>query len=230
MSHDHTTPTRRKRAPLQGLTDDARMVYQHRPRQHYVREPMSLAEGMARWLDGIGWVIDAPFPQNAIGDIEGQVADGELPLHRLDVKEPGVPAEFMKNVFWGLTFEDLFSESGSVESLIGFSSDGGTVDSRAKSGQGLLQRAIVRVLADSVRPRTAMDVAMRLWHLFRERPGFSIQSTRLNQNNGEQVKVRRPDFSVRQAKLLDEPTFLAIGGEDERSQVTFRLQVDYVRH
>lgn len=231
MSHDHETRVRRKRAPLQGLSDGARDVYQHRPRENYVREPMTIAEGFARWLDGIGWVIDAPFPIAAIGDdhLSGQVSEEELPLHRLDVAEPGVPAEFMKNVFWGLTFEDLFTEAGSVESLVGFTSDGGTIDVRSRS-RSLLQRTIVRVLADSVRPRKAMDVAMRLWDLFRERPGFSIQSTRLNQTTGERVKVRRPDFSVRQAKLLDEPSFLAVGSGDERSQVTFRLQVDYVRH
>ena len=228
MSHDHDVRVRKKRAPLQGLSRDALNVYQHRPRDNYVREPMSIAEAFAVWLDSIGWVIDAPFPQNAIGDIDDQIATGELPLHRLDVKEPGVPAEFMKNVFWGLTFEDLFSESSIAESLIGFTSDGGTIDLRSRD-RTLYQRSIVRVLADSLRPRTAMDVAMRLWDLFRERPGFSVQSTRLNQNNGERVQVRRPDFSVRQAKLLDEPTFLAIGAEGERSQVTFRLMVDYVR-
>lgn len=229
MSHDHTTPTRRKRAPLAGISDDAKMVYQHRPRQNYVREPMTIAEGLARWLDSIGWVIDAPFPTAALGDDIDQVDADEFPLHRLEINEPGVPAEFMKNVFWGLTFEDLFSESGSAESLIGFSSDGGTVSIKSRDKM-LLQRTIVRVLADSVRPRTAMDVAMRLWDLFRERPGFSIQSSRLNEITGGRVKVRRPDFSVRQAKLLDEPTFLAIGEEGERSQVIFRLQVDYLRH
>jgi len=229
MSHEKPPSQPRKRAPIAGITRDAMKVYSHRPRSNYLREPMTVAEGLARWLDAIGWVIDAPFPAAAVGTDPDQIPAEQLPLHRVEINEPGIVAEYLKNVVWGLTFEDLFSESNSVGSLVGFASDGGTVDKRVRASS-LLQQSIVRVLVDSARPRTAMDVAMRLWDFFRTKPGFQVESTKLNQNNGGRVKVRRPDFTVREASVLDEPTYLAVGADEDRSQVTFRLHVKYIRH
>jgi hypothetical protein len=231
MAYDRPTGLRKKRAPITGLEPDAMLVYGHRPRQNYVREPMTIPEGLARWLDQIGWVIDAPFPKHAIGDdhLSGERSEDELPLYRMAVEEPGVRAEYMKNVIWGLTFADLFQEANSVESLVGFALDGATIDMRSRS-KSLNQVSNVRVLVDSVRARMAMDVAMRLWDLLREQPAFSVDSTRLNPMEGGRVKARRPDLTVRRMTVLDEPSYLGTGTASERSQATFRLQVNYIRH
>lgn len=230
MSVDKKTPQAAKRAPITGLTPDAMKVYSHRPRRNYVFPPMTIVEGLARWLDQIGWVIDAPFPDKAIGEdhISGKRPADELPLHRLNIKEPGIVAEFQKNVTYGLTYADLFQETNDAGSLVGFALEGATVSPRARD-KTLPQQSVVRVLVDSVRPRMAMDVAMRLWDFFRDRPGFSIYGTRLNQHDGSQVKVRQPDFHVRQTLVMDEPDYVSVGTGGDRSKVSFRLQVTYVR-
>lgn len=239
MSHDHRTP-RRVRPSVTGLERTAQQVLDIRPREDYFEAPLSLAEGLAYWLDEIGWVIDPPIPE----PIRQQLL-AEIALHEQDpvnnpepnipsfvkqnVSEPGVKAEFNKNVTWGLTFGELAPENDSQLSIVSFVSDGGTYQGRAR-GNSAFQLALVQVLVDSVRPKIAMDVAMRLFTLFRIRPGFTIHEGRRDPYSGKLRKIRLPVFSVRQALPMAEPTFAQVGVNEERSQVVFRLQVKYLRY
>lgn len=219
--HDdqHKVPTA-PRAPATGFTRDARMVYGFRPEEEASDQRMTVMEALARWIVDIGFVMDLPLPQNLLA--ANLVTPEQYPIWRASIKPPGIPAKYLENVYWGLTSDEIFQDTKFSGTLVAFISDEVTIDRRVRSNN-LHQLAVVRVLVESEPPRYAMDVAMRLWNLFKTKPGFSVFRNALEETSGNRAKIRRPDCEVREAALVDEPRFIG------PKQSTFRLRVKYAR-
>lgn len=217
LMDDADTEALEERALDAGISDDAAMIYDIRPRSgaNMAAARLSLSEAFARWLVAIGWTIDLPI---------GAALDPTVwPDWLSEIEEPGRKAQYLKNVFWGLTFDAIFQERSFQGTLVGFANDGGTIDRRADAGKSMHQLATVRVLVESEPPSYAMKVAMRLFDLFKVKPGFTVVRSALDGNTGLRGKIRRPDFFVREAAPLEEPSFLT------DRQVSFRLRVKFAR-
>lgn len=200
-----------------GISPAAAQIYDIQPRsaENMASPRIVLAEAFARWLVAIGWTIDLP--------IGAGLDPTEFPDWLSEVGEPGRKAQYLKNVFWGLTFDAIFQDRKFQGTLVGFANDGGTIDRRADAGKSMHQLATVRILVESEPPSYAMKVAMRLFDLFKIKPGFTVVRSAVDGNTGAIGKIRLPDLLVREAAPLEEPSFLT------DRQVSFRLRVKFAR-
>ncbi len=217
LMDDADTEALEGRAFDAGISPDAAQIYDIQPRsgENMASPRVVLAEAFARWLVAIGWTIDLPL--GAALDVT------EFPDWLAEVNEPGRKAQYLKNVFWGLTFDAIFQERSFQGTLVSFANDGGTIDRRADAGKSMHQLATVRVLVESEPPSYVMKVAMRLFDLFKIKPGFTVVRPALDGNTGVRGKIRHPDLLVREAAPLEEPSFLT------DKQVSFRLRVKFAR-
>lgn len=210
----------RQRAPAQGM--DLAAIRRHRlfPRQFRVRA--SISQALAAYLVSIRFPVDIPLAPGVAANLPANA----VPIPVSEIKD-FIPAEIYKNVFWGLTSDDLFQDRSYEGSLVGFLSDAGSFDLRGRQGANQ-QITTVEVVIDSSPARTALDTAMRVWSLFLEPIGFTVESELLDTVTGQRLKVRQPDLAVQRCVPVNEPRILERVGAG-RVKAAFSLMVKYTR-
>jgi hypothetical protein len=210
----------RQRAPAEGMDIDAIRRHRIYPRQFRIRSTISQA--LAAYLVAIRFPVDVPIAPGVLANLPA----GQAPIPQVEIHD-FIPAEIYKNVFWGLTSDDLFQDHAYEGSLVGFLSDAGSFDLRARQDANQ-QVTTVEVVVDSSPARTALDTAMRVWSLFFTPIGFTVESELLDTQTGQRLKVRQPDLAVQRCVPVNEPRILERVGSG-RAKAGFTLMAKYTR-
>lgn len=209
----------RQRAPSEGMDVDA--IRRHRLAPKKFRLRASVAQALANYLVQIQFPVDIPASPGSLLTLPNNKPIPQSEIHDF------IPAEIYKNVFWGLTSDDLFADRDYEGSLVGFLSDAGTFNLRGRQGANQ-QVTTVEVVIDSAPAATALETAMRVWSLFLEPIGFTVASNLLDSQTGNRLKVRQPDLAVQRCEPVNEPRVLERVGAG-RVKAAFRLMVKYTR-
>ena len=220
IEEDEDTIEVRQRAPAEGM--DLKAIQRHRvyPRKFRIRA--SIAQALAIYMEAIRFPVDIPLAPG----VAAALPVGDEPIPYTEISD-FIPAEMYKNLFWGLTSDDLFQDRKYEGSLVGFLSDAGSFDLRGRQGANQ-QVTTVEVVISSSPARTALDTAMRLWSLFLEPVGFTVESELLDTQTGQRLKVRQPDLAVQRCVPANEPRIIERVGSG-RAKASFRLMVKYTR-
>lgn len=208
------------RAPVQGMDTEAIRQTGYRPRQFRIRN--SVAYGLARYLETIRFPVDVPMSPGEAAMLPA----GVVPVPQSEIKD-FIPAKLWENLFWGLTSDDIFGERQYQGTLVGFLTESGTFDLRGRQGANQ-QMAMVKVVVESSPAQLALQGAMRVWSLFLEKVGFTLESQLVDPASGQMLKVRQPDFAVQQVKPTGEPKIVERVGAG-RVKAEFDLVVHYTR-
>ena len=210
----------RQRAPVQGM--DPAAIQRHRvyPRKFRIRA--TIAQALAVYMESIQFPVDIPLAPG----VAAALPAGSIPIPQTEIHD-FIPAKMFENLFWGLTSDDLCHDRKYEGSLGGFLSDAGSFNLRGRQGANQ-QVTTVEVVVESSPARTALETAMRLWSMFLEPIGFTVESELLDTQTGQRLKVRQPDLAVQRVEPANEPRILERVGSG-RVKAAFRLIVKYTR-
>lgn len=210
----------RQRAPAQGMELDA--IQRHRVYPKKFRIRATIAQALAVYMEAIKFPVDIPLAPGVIANLPA----GKVPVPQVEIHD-FIPAKMYENLFWGLTSDDLFQDRDYEGSLIAFLSDAGSFNLRGRQNANQ-QVTTVECVVESSPARTTLDTAMRLWSMFLEPVGFSVESELLDSQTGQRLKVRQPDLAVQRCEPANEPRITERVGAG-RVRASFRLMVKYTR-
>lgn len=220
VDEDFDTVQVRPRAPIQGMDPEAIRQTKYAPRKFRVRT--SIAHALALYVERVRFPVDIPVAPG----VASLLPAGKVLVPQSEITD-FIPAAMYKNLFWGLTSDDFFQDSSYEGTVIGFLAETGNFDLRGRQGANQ-QVTAVEVTVESAPARTTLDAAMRLWSLFLEKIGFTVESTLVDPASGHALKVRQADLAVQQVKPIDEPRIVERVGAG-RTKASFRLMAHYVR-
>lgn len=142
-----------------------------------------------------------------------------------------IPAEIGKNTFYWLTTNEVSSEDEYKPARVvvlpdGIAHSAYTGSSTSKSPQEV---SAVKVQCEVAPAERAMDVALRLWDIFRsDRIGFTAERAVVTTEGDTERRSSEPSLTVHRVRAYDEPQIAEIQ-EDGTAIAVFGLHVYHTR-